>query len=153
MIFKKDNTVRFVSSVAGVPDLYPITSMSEYKPEWVGKAREDYKQNYKQNEKYNHITLCPGIFNMFKVGWYVPMWYDVHISTKKNEPGFSWKVATPEMTKIHEMNIIDTHGDQITKHIPKRKGTIDNIVKINTPYSIVAPKGMKFLFLPYALCR
>jgi len=40
MIFKKDDTVRFVSSVAGVPDLYPITSMSEYKPEWVGKARE-----------------------------------------------------------------------------------------------------------------
>ena len=142
-------TVRFVSSVPGVPDLYPITSMSQYRPDWTIKAREEYKQNFKQNEKFNHITLCPGIFNMFKVGWYVPMWYDVHIQTKKGKPGFSWKVATPEMTEIHDMNIIDTHGDMITKHIPKRDGRIDNIVKINTPYHVISPVKLLFLPLPY----
>lgn len=146
--WKSLKKVRFVSSVPGVPDLHPITPMSKYMPQWVGKAREDYKQNYKHNEKFNHITLCPGIFNMFKVGWYVPMWYDVHIQTKKGEPGFKWKVATPDITEIHNMNIIDTHGEMITKYIPRREGTIDSIVKINTPYSIIAPKGMKFLFLP-----
>lgn len=147
--FWKDlDKVRFVSTIPGVPDLYPITPMSNYKPEWVGKAREDYKNNYKQNEKGNHVTLCPGIFNLFKVGWYVPMWYDVHIQTKKGEPGFQYRVATPEMMKMYEMDIIGTHGDQITQHIPKRKGTINNIVKINTPYHIIAPVDMKFLFLP-----
>ena len=47
-----------------------------------------------------------------------------------------------------EQNIIDTHSDNITKFIPKRKGTIDNIVKINTPYHVIAPKGVKFLCMP-----
>ena len=46
------------------------------------------------------------------------------------------------------MNVIDTHGDMITKFIPKRDGRINNIVKINTPYNIIAPPEMKFLFLP-----
>ena len=142
-----NNEVKFVSTVKGVPDMFPIKPMSEYKPDWVKKAREDYKKLDK-TRKLTHITLCPAIFELFKFGWYVPMWYDVYITTGKDKRGFSWRVADTGMTRLSEVNIIETHTDRITKFIPKRKDRIDHIVKINTPYRIIAPKNIKFLFLP-----
>ena len=75
--------VKFVSSVPGVADMFPIRPMSSYKPNWTKKAMEDYKKNYKPNDKGSHIALCPGIFDLFKFGWYVSAWYDVHIKHKK----------------------------------------------------------------------
>ena len=145
---KKIDDVKFVSTVPGVADMFPITPMSEYKTKWSVKARDDYLKLDK-TKKNNHVMFCPGIFDLFKVGWYVSMWYDVYIKTKKDEPGFSWRVASPvsDITEKH-MKIIDTHGDNITKFIPKRESRIENIVKINTPYHIIAPKDLKFLFLP-----
>jgi len=53
------------------------------------------------------------------------------------------------MTKQGDMNIIDTHGDDITKHIPKREGRIENIVKINTPWHVISPVKLLFLPMPY----
>ena len=145
--------VKFVSTIPGVTDMFPIKPMSEYRPNWSAKARDNYLKikldKEKQYEKHNHVALCPGIFDLFKQGWYVPAWYDVYIKTEKDKPGFSWRVASPEITAHSSMNIIDTHGDQITKHIPKRDGRIDNIVKINTPYHVISPVKLLFLPLPY----
>ena len=140
--------VKFVSTVPGVADMFPIRPMSSYKPNWTKKAMEDYKKNYKLNDDGSHIALCPGIFDLFKFGWYVSAWYDVYIKTEKGRPGFSWRVASGDLMEQTKMNVIDTHGDMITKFIPKRDGRINNIVKINTPYNIIAPPEMKFLFLP-----
>ena len=112
-----NNEVKFVSTVKGVPDMFPIKPMSEYKPDCVKKAREDYKKLDK-TRKLTHITLCPAIFELFKFGWYVPMWYDVYITTGKDKRGFSWRVADTGMTRLSEVNIIETHTDRITKFIP-----------------------------------
>ena len=149
--FWKDATeIKFISTVPGVSDMFPIRPMSEYRPMWPEKAKADYLNVKLDTTKRNtHITLCPGIFDLFKVGYYVSMWYDVYVKTEKGKPGFSWRVATPDMTTMSEMNIIDTHGDMITKHIPKRDGRIDNIVKINTPYHVISPVKLLFLPMPY----
>ena len=147
MFWKKDK-IEFVSTLPGVADMFPILPSSKYWPKWIAKSMADYKANMDKTKKVQHIAQCPGIFAMFKTGYVVTSWYDVVISTKQNEPGFSWRVADPDLMENAQMNIIDTHGDQITQHIPKRKGQIQNIVKINTPYHIIAPKGVKFMFMP-----
>lgn len=142
--------IEFVSSLPGVSDLYPIKYAKDVKSEWIIKAIEDL-QNLKNTDiKYKHITKCPGIFDLFKTGYIVSMWYDVYIKTEKEKPGFSWRIADGDLIKNSQMNIIDTHGDKITNHIPVRKGQLKDIVKINTPYQIIAPKNLKFIFLPIA---
>ena len=139
--------IKFVSTMPGISDMFPIKPMSEYTPDWTTKAREDYKKLDK-TYKNRHITLCPVIFDLFKFGWYVPMWYDVYIKTEKDKLGFSWRVADQQVTMLSDISIINTHEDNITKFLPKRKGRTNNIIKINTPYHIIAPKNIKFLFLP-----
>ena len=38
------NTVKFVSTLPGVADIFPIRPMSDYKPDWANKARAEYKK-------------------------------------------------------------------------------------------------------------
>ena len=140
--------IEFVSTLSGVSDMFPILPSSKYWPKWISKATADYKANMDKTEKFRHVAQCPGIFAMFKTGYIVTSLYDVVISTSKNERGFQWKVADADLIEHAKMKLVDTHGDQIGKHIPKRKGQIENIVKINTPYHIIAPKGVKFMFMP-----
>ena len=140
--------IEFVSMLPGVADLFMVRNTSDYTPKWLPLAMLDYKKNLDKTKKTTHIMQCPGIFSLFKTGYIVSAWYDVVVSTKKDEKGFSWRVADRDLLENSEQNIIDTHSDNITKFIPKRKGTIDNIVKINTPYHVIAPKGVKFLCMP-----
>ena len=140
--------IEFVSTLAGVSDMFPILPSSKYGPRWISKAMTDYKAYMNKTEKFRHVAQCPGIFAMFKTGYIVTSWYDVVISTIKNKEGFQWKIADADLVKYAKIKLVDTHGDQIEKYIPKRKGQIENIIKINTPYHIIAPKGVKFMFMP-----
>ena len=147
MKHQNHKTVKFVSTIPGVADMFPIKLMSELRPEWANKARAEYK-TLDKSIKQNHISLCPGIFDLLKLGWYVPMWYDVYVTTKKDIDGFEWKIANSALTDLAGFSIMGTHGDQIGKFIPKRDKQLDHVVKINTPYHIIAPPDLKFLFLP-----
>ena len=122
--------------------------MLDYKPSWVSSIKKDYQQLDKTTKRI-HTSLCPGIFDLVKFGWYVPMWFDMYIKTKKDEPGFEWSIPNHNLTKLADFDIISTHADnQGSKYIPKRNTQIEQIVKINTPYHVIAPPHIKFLFLP-----
>ena len=43
--------VKFVSTVPGVADMFPIRPMSSYKPNWTKKAIEDYKKIINKTKK------------------------------------------------------------------------------------------------------
>jgi len=140
--------VKFVSTIPGVSDVFPVKSMLEYKPSWVSNIKKDYKQLDKTSKRV-HTSLCPGIFDLFKFGWYVPMWFDLYIKTKKDQSGFEWRIANDYLTKLADFDIVSTHADnQGVKYIPKRDTQIEKIVKINTPYHVIAPSHIRFLFLP-----
>lgn len=42
------------------------------------------------------------------------------------------------------------HQKSITDMLPKKPSSINQIVKLNTPWHVIAPKGIKFLILPIA---
>ena len=131
-------TIEFFSTIPGVAEAFPIIEAKNFRPEWTKAAIKDLtdkKSKVTNNDtgRFTHLAYCPGIFDLFKTGYIVPMWYDVNIKTQKDTPGFSWTVADKAFGTLSDMKFIDTHSDRITDFIPKRKGTIGNIVKINTP--------------------
>jgi len=146
-------TIEFFSTIPGVAEAFPIIEAKDFKPEWTKSAIKDLvdkksKSTDNDTGRFTHLAYCPGIFDLFKTGYIVPMWYDINIKTEKDTPGFSWTVADKAFHTLSDMKFVDTHNDRMTNFIPKRKGTIDNIVKINTPWNVIVPDGLKLLCLP-----
>jgi hypothetical protein len=146
-------TIQFFSTVPGVAEAFPIVEAKNYKPEWTKSAIKDLvdkkgKVTNNDTGRFTHLAYCPGIFDLFKTGYIVPMWYDVNIKTETHKDGFSWEVADKHFGTLSDIKFIDTHNEEITNFIPKRKGTINNIIKINTPWNVIVPENLKFLCLP-----
>ena len=138
--------IEFFNEIGGVADLFPIIESKDYNPNWIKKAREDYLQWKKKKGQVDvHLYRCPGIFDLFNYGYIVRSWCDVTMEIHKEtiEDG---KFQGPAAWKLFP--IIASHPDYIMKFIPRPKGTLNNYIRINTLWHIVAPKGIKFLFLP-----
>lgn len=136
----------------GVADLYPIqNTYRNYHPKWIAKSMQDYKklrESQTSIKKTTHLMQCPGIFQMFKEGYIVRAWFDFVITTNKNRDGFDWRIPSDTLLNFAEADVITSHPTQVNQFIPKREKQIDNIVKIMTPYHVIAPKGVKLLFMP-----
>lgn len=129
--------IEFVSKLKGLADTFPIIDSKGVKRKWTKKAREDYLKVKDRLKAFDHPYRCPGIFELMATGYILPAWIDFTISTKKGQPGF-----------IQSHNFIDTHSNDIMELIPRSPNTLKNIVKIHTPWHVVAPLDTKFLFLP-----
>ena len=146
---KKTLKIEFVSEMKGVADAFPVLKASQYKRKWVDRAMDDYKKSHKDNDRQSFFVRCTGAFALFRKGYILTAWYDVSIITKKGEEGFAWKL--PIKGKLEDElggKPIEAQPDSIAKWIPKRTGQISSLVKINSPLHVIAPKGVKLLFLP-----
>jgi hypothetical protein len=145
-------SIEFFSTVHGLADACPIIPAKEYTSKWMSSARQDYITEMKKNSgKFNHIYQCPGIFDMFNHGYIIPMWHDVIIKTDGDSKNFAWMLPSGDIQDLMgEVNIIGKHVPGLADLIPKRPWSLDAIIKLNTPWQIVAPKGVKFIMLPIA---
>jgi hypothetical protein len=142
-------TIEFFSFIPGVADACPIVHAKDARPKWMSHAREDYKKTLDTNNaRFNHIYQCPGIFEMYKHGFIVPLWSDVIIQTDSAKKGFGWATAIIDHKEEEHRILIDRHDDEVTKVIPPRPYSLPYVIKINSPWNVVAPKGLKFLMLP-----
>ena len=134
--------IEFFNEIRGVADLFPIIESRDYKPDWTKKARENYLQNKNVDM---HIYRCPGIFDLFNCGYIVRSWCDIRMTIPKEtiEEG-----KFQANTNRDLFPIIEGQPDHVMKFVPRPKGTLNNFVKVQTLWHIVAPKGLKFLFLP-----
>jgi hypothetical protein len=141
-------TIEFFSTMPGVADAFPIAPAKNFRPKWMQVAKDDYiKTINERQDKFNHIYQCPGIFELYRHGFIVPMWYDALIVTDKNKRGFGFITPTNDLQQDGRI-LIDKHDDKLTQMIPPRPHSLPFIVKINTPWNIIAPKGVKFLMMP-----
>lgn len=138
--------IEFFSNVEGVADLYPIYEAKQYKPQWI-KTAIDHHKSIKQGEQ--SILRCPGIFDVMKRGFIVPMWYDVKITTDPAKTGFAWEIASSEFQRMTEMEVITTHGNGILQNLPQRNDRLREIVKINVPWHVKSPVPLMFMPIPY----
>ena len=147
-IFKRKPKIEFVSLIDGVADAYPVIPASAYKPKWTEAAYKEYKELKQQNPAFNHITLCPGIFDMFKTGFIIPAWHDLLVRTNGDHKTFQWAIPEVDSLDIEGFSPIGSHMDELTTLMPKRPHSLKGVLKFNTPWRIIAPKGIKFLMLP-----
>jgi hypothetical protein len=139
--------IEFFSDVQGLTEAVPIYRADKNLPQWVTKAREDY---LKSDRRLTHIFKCPGIFELYSYGFVVPMWFDAIIKTENDR--FAW-IGPEKLKNIRgddAPELLTNHSYLTTaKHLPIRPQSIANIIKIDTPWNIIVPKGLKFLAMAY----
>lgn len=141
--------ITFVSLVPGLSDVQPVYEGKRYDTKWMNAARQDYKSAMSKQMNPNHIMQCPGIFDLYSYGYIVPMWHDVMIKTEGPDTPFKWMAPNIESLEIDGVTSpVGKHEPDIVKYLPRRHYSIKGVVKFNTPWRIIAPKGVKFLMLP-----
>ena len=147
MIFKKKNKIDFFSKIPGVAETFPIIPTSKFKPKWVEACKNDFIRN-KGSKQPSHLQLCPGIFEVYKYGYVVPMWHDVTIKTFRDREDFEAGTPSKHLNEMYNGEVVGTHPYEITKWLPKRPYSKHAFVKLNTPWHVIAPPGVKFLVIP-----
>lgn len=142
-------TIEFFSSIDGLAETLPIYPASQFRPAWMETAKEDYKRvRSLRMDKFTHVYHCPGIFDLYNEGFIVPMWHDLIIKTKINDPkGFGWAIPSDDL-QPGPRSVVDALQDNIIRFIPRRPWSMQKPIKLNTPWHVVAPKGVRFLMLP-----
>lgn len=143
---KKTLKIEFVSEIKGVAEMFPVLEASKYKRKWIDTAVADYKKTRKDNEKQSYLVRCPGIFSLFRKGYILTACHDFCITTKKGEKGFSWKFPDTKLEEFYKGK--PPIEGQAAKFFLTRNEEMETLVKINTPYHFIAPKGIKLLVLP-----
>jgi len=143
----KTSKIEFFSKVQGLADTYPVIKSIEYQPRWAKICRDDYIKQ-KDTLQPSHLQLCPGIFDIMKHGFIVPMWHDAVIKTTRDREDFDFTLPSKHLANLRGGDPIGTHPYDITKFLPKRHYSKHAIVKMNTPWNVIAPPGIKFLVLP-----
>jgi hypothetical protein len=147
--------IEFFSSIDGVAESTPILEAKDFQQAWFSQSREDYikRLNEANGTTISHAYRCPGIFDLYKNGFFVTAWCDIIIETNGDPNYYKWTLPNitlaEMMDKAEDAPIVQDHSfDGVAKHIPIPPNTLRSIIKINTPWHIVAPKGVKFMMLP-----
>lgn len=140
--------IEFYSDIYGLADTVPVVKTSEALPKWINTVRADYKQNQKEK---THLYRCPGIFDLFTTGYIVTAWHDMTIHT--DGENYRWEIPSQELAVLMEASqLAQSHNHRtIGKYLPRPNWTHPSVLKINTPWHVVAPKNVKFLMtqVPY----
>jgi len=145
----KQDKIEFFSTIPGVADAHPIRLAREHSPRWMQTCRDDYVRT-KNLTRPSHLYQCPGIFDLFKYGYLVPLWHDTLIKTDRSQEGFAYVHPSEVLATMKEGDPLGTHPYSITKFLPKRPQSIAPVMKFNTPWNVIAPKGVKFLMTAVA---
>lgn len=152
------NNIHFFSVVDGVHESYPIIRASDFKPKWFNASKKSYQLHSelanKNGIKLIHSYRCPGIFDILHTGFIVPCPIDIKIDTTDQIENFRWSIASPYVYGQHDefsyLHPIVTANDAfgVAEHLPQKTGAMKTLIKIHTPWHVVAPPGVKFLCLP-----
>lgn len=142
--------IEFVSCVNGVEEINPISRISDQIPDWYLNEKNDYSMvaNSVPKERKTFLYRCPGISGIFSKGFVVPMWFDLNITTNGNKKNFEYFIASSNLENVlGDKPLVDAH-DSVARHLPYPDNSLELVIKINTPWHIVAPYGVKFLMTP-----
>jgi len=146
---KKQKTIDFISAVEGLTEAQPVRKAMEMMPEWAKACRNDFAKD----KPALHLAKCPGIFDLYRYGFVIPQWCDIAIETQGDKFRWTCQEHIKRLERVDhpgEIPIVQNHSyDNIAKFLPRRKESIANIIKIDTPWAVVAPPGVKFMTLPF----
>ena len=152
--------IQMFHRIKGIPQLYPPVLGTEHLPNWVERVRQDFSKLSKEDkdERFS-ILKCPGIFELFNKGFYVPLPYDIEFTVKEDSqvqythPSFKPNVIPAdvydETRGYFEQEMSVVIHDEVVNNIPIRKGTFKGVVNVKTGWSIISPVPLLFLPIPY----
>ena len=143
--WNKKNKIEFFHNEPSILENFPIIESKELKLKWVKRARKDIENSAVDIPSTSHLVRCPGIFDLFKYGYVIPLHKDIAIKSKGTN--FEWHSIMAESDKSKLVNGFSEH---ITNLTPTPPWSANFIVKINTGWNVIAPKGVNFLQLPIA---
>ena len=155
MFWKKNPTIEFVSLVPGLSDLMPLTKASRKDFKWLENAYKDFsdkKSDFNNSPiQQKHIVRCPGIFNLFKVGWVQRAWQDITITTNGDGVNFHWNTPLDQKRIApHVPGVVEYVGahEELIQRYSNDFRSLRNIVKIQSPWIAYIPKGYSLLNTP-----
>lgn len=143
--------------IPGVERLMPIVEAKDIKHDWVSKAVAKFASDRKNPEfGMHHSTYtakCPGIFGLQRYGWVMRTWQDITIETFGDGVRFEW--ASP----INQKMLNGCTGDYVGFHSDADlanymenwpSNTLRTILKIQSPWKCIVPKGYYLMEMPVA---
>ena len=148
----------FFSVIDGVADAFPVAPAREFKFDWVANVKNSYKSKIEKHKhsRVAHLARCPGIFDLLNTGYIVPMPWDIAIETNGDLQNFKWHGPTWDLENLFNKNnssqgeclISGQLANGIDEYLPSPPDTLNVILKINLPWNVIVPPGMKFMMIP-----
>jgi len=168
-MMKKTNipNIDFICTDPGVELTMPIIRSSEYKPSWIKKAAQDFKNhgslskdfpdddenfmavstlNFKKEDN-RHTVKCPGLQMWHNSGWIMRLDKDIKFQVVGTPGGEYWDFVTADGPNVKR---------PVTFHLKHSfypffenwpKNTMKKIVKLHLPWSARIPIGYKLLLM------
>lgn len=119
-------------------NLFPVQKTSEFIPEWWKKMPKFFDNTLENGMEIKSPTIkkCPGIIDLYRKGFVVPMWVDMVIETHPQTKEYRYWSADG--------------GSWVSNHPPQQiGGDFSNHVniKFNPPWSILEKTGVQFLYI------
>ena len=153
--WNRRNKIEFFHSEPSIVESFPIIEFKQLKLKWVEQVKQNFANLKKQlkgytEERSTHISKCPGIFELFKYGYVVRLHKDVIIIRESNDKFTSqfinrFQFQTHNFTELFHVEAVDQSAADL---ITKPPWAANFMVKIDTGWNVIAPKGVKFLMLP-----
>ena len=142
--------IEFFSTIQGVAGAFPIIPAKDYMPKWVPDCRDNYKQKLAMlnGTRSTHTYRCPGIFDILRTGYYVTLPWDLTIETRGDGQNFKWIVPDSELAELMAPIPLVLAHSAAGANLPNPPGSMQGLVKINTPWNVKLPKGVKLMMLP-----
>jgi len=149
-LFRKK--IEFYSLVPGLEKISPVDVASSYRPLWTKKASQAYKQHSEQipNRRVTTILKCPGVMQLFTLGYIVYNHCDISISGDGHRLKWDYLYEpSKEWGDRIDFNYVDCHeSNLLSDYMDPPIGANKTLLKLNTPWRVKAPKDIIFLELP-----
>jgi len=148
--WNRKTKIEFFHNEPSIIENFPIIESKDLKLNWVDSMKQDFqnlvKEGTNNKPKFNHLSRCPGIFDLFKYGYVISLHKDIILRFKNKRFEWSWGEGLPP----HLENFQISAFSETASLMPTPPWSADVIVKIETGWHVIAPKGIRFIMLPIA---
>ena len=136
--------IEFYSTVPGVVETFPVKAARDCIPAWMQLA----KQEYLKDKSALNVFRCPGIVELLTEGFIVHAWHDIDV-TQLQDGHLAGSCPSEELQTLLGYPPVQVQGgDSIGKFLPKRPWSHKDFLKINTPWCVNAPRGVRLMIMP-----
>ena len=157
-MFTKQPKLQFWSIIPGLDKVMPIIQAKELVHEWKKETAKEFQEMKKLRlgETLRTMSYCPGINTITKYGYIIRAYQDFYINPTGMD-SFEWRTPidqtkmTSGLSSVPQANedYVGYHHADKFKHFKNwPNNTLRCLLKINTGWRVIVPKGYVLYQLP-----